>query len=903
MFRETTFLTRAAWMSVMISGVLAVAVFSGCQNARSCCGATVMHHSPYVAACGNGCQCGRGQRAGEMSAAEDTTKENAPACTPAYRQAPQPSAPSHPKAVRWPAGTAGTISGCNESCGSTADTSAYAPPCAQGCGKAPAGFGFFAKKPYCAACNTAPRPFCAACSGPKNCAACQYHPGSPIPASGNGAGFCPHCQYNAAGQPAPANPPSDADGCDVSSQRNASALNSVVETPETSEPWDATFPSPTGTQAPVAGGDSEVNTLLPPTSAAGKKAGNNGAALEPVFPGTNAMAAPKTSTERKTPAPKKKTEKKTVIAPGPKIIETPDSLPLAPPLEIGEEGVFSPLPPMKEVLIPEEEPGTLLVPEFPDMPGFEGPVIREFQDLPGGLDMNILPMDDAESEDDMDFILELPEDNRPDKPFTESVEAKRKREAEKKMAQDAQKSRSVLPPQEKRATRQQEYPSVSEKEPKVPLSQRSTQKTPARTVVPPVSEISVCTFHHPLNDVKEAKNVKTEKDVKPSRNTVKPPRQDYMVRQTAMQVPVEDSEETAPAARETLDAAALADAALRGERAAEEARKKDFSNIPAPQRKHNAYPEDEYIIDTTQQARIKELKSRRVGDGETADDDWRVSAHDGEGTIIHFSTPGGRSAIQTTDPVYIYSPRFRAVRQVVDPTLSGQVTKIGDVNTPTVVNAQQRTVGAERTTQQKQAITETGRDQAVKMAGTQYGGEISDGLALRSSEQNRTIPQVAKVENTLSHYDMSTSPRVQNATIGAFVWTSTEQMIVFVDHQRAAASIGTQNAPSLYVVEEKKEKPQVKIYKVASKDSAKSGETVTFTIRFENSGNSPITNIVVADNLPARLALDPASPESSVEVDFSYEPNANGSSLLRWEVMEPLQPGDWGVVRFNCLVR
>ena len=52
----------------------------------------------------------------------------------------------------------------------------------------------------------------------------------------------------------------------------------------------------------------------------------------------------------------------------------------------------------------------------------------------------------------------------------------------------------------------------------------------------------------------------------------------------------------------------------------------------------------------------------------------------------------------------------------------------------------------------------------------------------------------------------------------------------------------------------------------------------------------------------------PGPVELSVEwaervADFLFVPNEGGSLRLRWEITEPLKPGEGGVVRFRCKVR
>ena len=70
-----------------------------------------------------------------------------------------------------------------------------------------------------------------------------------------------------------------------------------------------------------------------------------------------------------------------------------------------------------------------------------------------------------------------------------------------------------------------------------------------------------------------------------------------------------------------------------------------------------------------------------------------------------------------------------------------------------------------------------------------------------------------------------------------------------------------------------------------------------------NSGDRPLTGIVLADALPSRLELVPQSAASSLAADFSTEAGDDGSVVLTWRLSETLKPGDSGFVRFRVTVR
>lgn len=96
---------------------------------------------------------------------------------------------------------------------------------------------------------------------------------------------------------------------------------------------------------------------------------------------------------------------------------------------------------------------------------------------------------------------------------------------------------------------------------------------------------------------------------------------------------------------------------------------------------------------------------------------------------------------------------------------------------------------------------------------------------------------------------------------------------------------------------------QLTICKRAGTDTARSGEEIDFTIFLLNSGDRPLTDLVVVDALPERLTLIPDSAASSLPAAFSTETGDDGAVVLKWKIEGTLRPGESGFVRFRTLVQ
>ena len=96
--------------------------------------------------------------------------------------------------------------------------------------------------------------------------------------------------------------------------------------------------------------------------------------------------------------------------------------------------------------------------------------------------------------------------------------------------------------------------------------------------------------------------------------------------------------------------------------------------------------------------------------------------------------------------------------------------------------------------------------------------------------------------------------------------------------------------------------PCLRLCKIADKSEAKQGEIIQFTLRFDNVGDQVIGNVTIVDNLSTRFEYIAESAQSSVDANFVTEAN-DGSLILRWEITNPVEPGEGGVLRFRVRVR
>jgi uncharacterized repeat protein (TIGR01451 family) len=272
-----------------------------------------------------------------------------------------------------------------------------------------------------------------------------------------------------------------------------------------------------------------------------------------------------------------------------------------------------------------------------------------------------------------------------------------------------------------------------------------------------------------------------------------------------------------------------------------------------------------------------------------------------EDTVAIYDTLDGCTIIEPSNKVCLYSPRFAAVRKVESVVQNLQNDQPIGVQLPVKPNLHLedrlatsilqpvQPVGGIAT---KQPSIERVQEGAVPAISRQPVAAIDGGFA--TYENLRILRQGV--------FEESEKARLIEAFEAAIVWSHVQAVQVMLDG-RAAVSVTTdQKAQVTYRVDEPNH-PCLRVIKVASTKAAKPGDTVDFTIRFDNLGDQAIKHVVLIDNLTTRLEYVPGTAQSSRTADFSTEVNAGDSLVLRWEFTDPLPVGAGGLVRFNCRVR
>jgi len=303
-----------------------------------------------------------------------------------------------------------------------------------------------------------------------------------------------------------------------------------------------------------------------------------------------------------------------------------------------------------------------------------------------------------------------------------------------------------------------------------------------------------------------------------------------------------------------------------------------------------AWPKDEYIHDGGDYV----LPARVRGD-------WSVAGLEQEDTVAHYDTLDDRTIVSPSNRVDIYAPRFGVVRRVDNLRANEAHRRLGAVEYPLKLTLYEDRQLATTAIQPIQPEGQVGAGASSLYRSLQKGGEVERRDALAAFRGRfRPFEDLSVIKRGV--LDQAEKARLAIGVDAAIVWTGDQAVQVVLDGRKAQEVAQTEQLMQFYRFDEPKS-PELRLIKVASKDSALPGETIDFTLRFDNTGRELIGNVVILDNLSTRLEYIPDSQQCSLPHDFVATPNAGGSQALRWELQNPLPPGEGGIIRFRCRLR
>ena len=283
------------------------------------------------------------------------------------------------------------------------------------------------------------------------------------------------------------------------------------------------------------------------------------------------------------------------------------------------------------------------------------------------------------------------------------------------------------------------------------------------------------------------------------------------------------------------------------------------------------------------------------------DGKWNIKGLEVEDTIAHFDTLSGDVEIVSSNKACVYAPRFAAVRQVRNVLVSEQSSS---------PYASASSVGSSGYIANLEAGAIKQPLATVRAVGTKMGlsvqqndrGILIDDIDSPTESRNQLLPYENVEIIAAGIYDQNDTPILVAGSAAARAWSNIDMPQVTLENGGAFVRTGVAAGQETVIYEMPDGQSKLRLVKLASVCAANPGETISFTIRFDNVGDQAIGNISILDMLTSRLEYVADSEECSVECDFLTS-DEEDALQLRWDVTEPMEPGDGGIIRFECIVK
>ena len=280
------------------------------------------------------------------------------------------------------------------------------------------------------------------------------------------------------------------------------------------------------------------------------------------------------------------------------------------------------------------------------------------------------------------------------------------------------------------------------------------------------------------------------------------------------------------------------------------------------------------------------------------------SGLDSEDTVGSFRDASGKAHTVASNRVAVYAPRFGSVRTTTGLAADTKIDKaVGARDAAAVGSLNNGTAPQEHVT-----------DDALVALESRHGADGMMAALPPAQSQNRERPaQSQKADKGQQSRDASaahtffrkdTSVLAQQAR-NAEAWTRNSFPKIFAATDSASSIRDIQKTQQTVAVEDQRQAGVLQLIKLTDVQTAQTGDVIRFTIRFRNTGELPLSDIRIVDNLTPRLAY----VEGSASIDEKHpgsvtiDPNGEGSSVLTFTLDDALEAHGTGTITFEATVR
>ena len=275
---------------------------------------------------------------------------------------------------------------------------------------------------------------------------------------------------------------------------------------------------------------------------------------------------------------------------------------------------------------------------------------------------------------------------------------------------------------------------------------------------------------------------------------------------------------------------------------------------------------------------------------------------DTQDAVAEYVDENGEWHVLPTNEVCVYAPRFGQVRSLSGLSEDVQVVRLAaELDRRAGIALDQSAVT--RLANQPQALGSL--DVRSRASGLETEGiPVGMHVPLGPAAFDRAQPPLENITFfATGQFVEAEEPFLAMMVQAAVTWTKDEFPVVTASTAAGEELSVVFSAAEIIGIDDRRQPGELRIVKAADRDTAKPGDIVTFTLRYDNVGDRELFNIRVVDNLTPRLAFIEGTATSDRPGDITVEDNGEGSSVLTFELDEPLPGRTGGTITFQTRVR
>lgn len=273
-----------------------------------------------------------------------------------------------------------------------------------------------------------------------------------------------------------------------------------------------------------------------------------------------------------------------------------------------------------------------------------------------------------------------------------------------------------------------------------------------------------------------------------------------------------------------------------------------------------------------------------------------------EDTVAEFVDHNGESGLRISNKTCIYAPRFAAVRAATQPVTDFGIDRaLGHFDERRIAGLETKVVLDEKIhSDELQGVLMRARASGIESGQTDHEVNLPQKANVHAKLGNAFEDFAFVRDGQLDDVSLAV---IGEAIQAAGEWTRSQSPII------AAKDLAGQEVTARFIAEDftayedRRTPGDLRIVKLADRSTAKPGDIVTFTVRFDNVGERELHDVRIVDNLTPRLEFIDGSVDSNLAGEVEPRDNGEGSVILSFFFGEPLPGGEGGWVSFQCRVR